>query len=249
MPSSFVAEGLATRLRLSDDDPALADAFAELDAGETEAGLDALIDAIAASSDDERKDELRKVVVGVLDELGPRTRSRATRAASSPPPCTSALRPPARAAAPTLSASRRGSGSASWPTRRDRRRGLVRLEVVEGGEAHAEQAHGLGRRVGAQQLDRGLGDERGVVGRVRQRAGAGDRRPVGQADLDRDRAALARLALQALAELVGERAQDRLELLVGGDVLSKVRSVETDLAGPPSVSTGESSWKDARAFR
>ena len=30
---------------------------------------------------------------------------------------------------------------------------------------------------------------------------------------------------------------------------SKVRSVETDLAAPPSVSTGESSWKVARAFR
>jgi putative thioredoxin len=70
VPSSFVAEGLATRLRLSDDET-LAAAFAQLDAGETEAALDALIDAIAASSDDEHKDELRKVVVGVLDELGP----------------------------------------------------------------------------------------------------------------------------------------------------------------------------------
>ena len=49
----------------------LADAFAQLDAGQTEAGLDALIGAIAASEDSERKDELRKVVVGVLDELGP----------------------------------------------------------------------------------------------------------------------------------------------------------------------------------
>jgi putative thioredoxin len=65
-----VAEGLATRLRLSDD-PVLAEAFAKLDAGDTEAGLDVLIEAIAASSDDEHKDELRKVVVGVLDELGP----------------------------------------------------------------------------------------------------------------------------------------------------------------------------------
>ena len=70
VPSSFVADGLATRIRLSDD-PVLADAFAQLDAGQTEAGLDALIGAIAASEDSERKDELRKVVVGVLDELGP----------------------------------------------------------------------------------------------------------------------------------------------------------------------------------
>ena len=30
---------------------------------------------------------------------------------------------------------------------------------------------------------------------------------------------------------------------------SKVRSVETDFAAPDSVSTGESSWKDARALR
>jgi putative thioredoxin len=69
VPSSFVAEGLAVRIRLADD-PELAPAFAALDAGETEAGLDALIAAIAAG-DAERKDELRKVVVGVLDELGP----------------------------------------------------------------------------------------------------------------------------------------------------------------------------------
>jgi putative thioredoxin len=69
VPSSFVAEGLAVRIQLADD-PELAPAFAALDAGETEAGLDALIAAIAAG-DAERKDELRKVVVGVLDELGP----------------------------------------------------------------------------------------------------------------------------------------------------------------------------------
>ena len=55
---SFAADGLAARLRL-EDDPELAPAFAALDAGETEAGLDALIDAIAAG-DGERKDELRK---------------------------------------------------------------------------------------------------------------------------------------------------------------------------------------------
>ena len=70
VPGSFAAEGLATRLRLADD-PELAAAFAALDAGETEAGLDALIDAIAAPATSDRKDELRQVVVGVLDELGP----------------------------------------------------------------------------------------------------------------------------------------------------------------------------------
>jgi putative thioredoxin len=65
---SFAADGLAERLRLSDD-PELEAAFALLDKGETEAALDALIDAIAAG-DADRKEELRRVVVGVLDSLG-----------------------------------------------------------------------------------------------------------------------------------------------------------------------------------
>jgi putative thioredoxin len=65
----FAAEGLASRLKL-EDDPVIADAFALLDDGDQEAGLDALIAAIAGSDDSERKDELRRAVVGVLDELG-----------------------------------------------------------------------------------------------------------------------------------------------------------------------------------
>ena len=65
---SFPAEGLAARLRL-EEEPDLRDAFAALDAGETERGLDALIAAIGASPDGRRED-LRRVVVGVLDELG-----------------------------------------------------------------------------------------------------------------------------------------------------------------------------------
>jgi putative thioredoxin len=66
---SFAAEGLAARMRL-EDDPDLADAFAALDDGELQRGLDALIAAIAAASDQERRDDLRRAVVGVLDELG-----------------------------------------------------------------------------------------------------------------------------------------------------------------------------------
>ena len=66
---SYAAEGLAARIRL-EDDPELADAFAALDAGEQQRGLDALIAAIAATEDSDRKDELRRAVVGVLDELG-----------------------------------------------------------------------------------------------------------------------------------------------------------------------------------
>jgi putative thioredoxin len=67
--SGFAAEGLAARLRL-EDDPAVRDAFAQLDAGDRESGLDALIAATAAADDADRRDDLRRAVVGVLDELG-----------------------------------------------------------------------------------------------------------------------------------------------------------------------------------
>ena len=66
----FAAEGLAARLRLEDGDPDIAEAFARLDAGDHEAGLDALIAVTAATTDQDRKDDLRRAVVGVLDELG-----------------------------------------------------------------------------------------------------------------------------------------------------------------------------------
>jgi len=68
-PGSFGAEGLAARLRL-EDDPEVAAAFAALDAGEQQRGLDGLIAAIAATDDADRREELRRAVVGVLDELG-----------------------------------------------------------------------------------------------------------------------------------------------------------------------------------
>jgi putative thioredoxin len=66
----FAAEGLAARLRLEDEDPAVAEAFDRLDAGDHQGGLDGLIGAIAAADTQERKDDLRRAVVGVLDELG-----------------------------------------------------------------------------------------------------------------------------------------------------------------------------------
>ena len=68
-PGSFGAEGLAARLRL-EDDPEVAAAFAALDAGAQQRGLDGLIAAIAATDDADRREELRRAVVGVLDELG-----------------------------------------------------------------------------------------------------------------------------------------------------------------------------------
>jgi putative thioredoxin len=67
--TGFAAEGLAARIRL-EADPDVAEALAALDGGEFQRGLDALIEAIAATSEQERKDDLRAAVVGVLDELG-----------------------------------------------------------------------------------------------------------------------------------------------------------------------------------
>jgi putative thioredoxin len=66
---SYAADGLAARIRLEEDEN-LRDAFDALDAGELQRGLDALISAIAASDDEPHREELRRAVVGVLDELG-----------------------------------------------------------------------------------------------------------------------------------------------------------------------------------
>jgi putative thioredoxin len=68
-PGSFAAEGLAARLRLEDDEDLRA-AFEALDSGDQQRALDTLIAAIAASDDAERREDLRRAVVGVLDELG-----------------------------------------------------------------------------------------------------------------------------------------------------------------------------------
>jgi putative thioredoxin len=65
---SFAADGLAARIRL-EDDPELRQAFAAIDEGQHEQGLNALIAAIPASEGDRRED-LRRAVVGVLDSLG-----------------------------------------------------------------------------------------------------------------------------------------------------------------------------------
>jgi putative thioredoxin len=65
---SFAADGLSARLRL-EDDAALRSAFAAIDEGQYEQGLDVLIAAIPEAEGDRRED-LRRAVVGVLDELG-----------------------------------------------------------------------------------------------------------------------------------------------------------------------------------
>ncbi len=68
---SFAADGLAARLRLEDDPelgPRLREAFTALDAGDAPRGLDLLLDVMPQAGDS--RDDVRRVVVAVLDELG-----------------------------------------------------------------------------------------------------------------------------------------------------------------------------------
>ena len=66
---SFAAAGLAARIRLEKGElDGLAPAFAALDAGEHERALGLLISAIKPGRRD--RDDIRRVVVGILDELG-----------------------------------------------------------------------------------------------------------------------------------------------------------------------------------
>jgi putative thioredoxin len=65
----FAAEGLAARIRLEKaGEPELTEAFAALDRGDRQAALDALLAAFPSA--DGVSDDLRRVVVGILDELG-----------------------------------------------------------------------------------------------------------------------------------------------------------------------------------
>jgi putative thioredoxin len=66
---NLAAEGLAARIKLEGTAaPDLSKAFAALDAGDREQALDVLIGAIAPARSS--RDEIRRVVVGILDELG-----------------------------------------------------------------------------------------------------------------------------------------------------------------------------------
>jgi putative thioredoxin len=68
-PGHFGAEGLAARMRLEDQDAVdLAEAFRALDAGDRERALDLLISAIPSANG--YKDDVRRVVVAILDALG-----------------------------------------------------------------------------------------------------------------------------------------------------------------------------------
>lgn len=82
---SFAGEGLAARIRLERAAlPDLSVAFAALDAGDNELALDVLIDSITRARNG--RDDIRRLVVGILDELGrddPLATSSRTRLASA----------------------------------------------------------------------------------------------------------------------------------------------------------------------
>jgi putative thioredoxin len=65
----FGAEGLVARMRLEDQDAVdLGEAFSALDAGDRERAIDLLISAIPSANG--YKDDVRRVVVAILDALG-----------------------------------------------------------------------------------------------------------------------------------------------------------------------------------
>jgi putative thioredoxin len=73
VPGSFAADGIAARIALTrqEPDPArpdLGEAFAALDAGDHQRALDLLIGALPNANG--ARDDIRRVVVGILDELG-----------------------------------------------------------------------------------------------------------------------------------------------------------------------------------
>ena len=69
VPGSFAGQGLSSRIELERaSDPDLSDAFAALDAGDHARALDLLLEALPNS--DGARDNIRRVVVGILDELG-----------------------------------------------------------------------------------------------------------------------------------------------------------------------------------
>jgi putative thioredoxin len=72
VPSSFAADGLAARIELERGSaaaqPDLGSAFASLDTGDLAGGLDLLLEALPTA--DGAREDIRRVVVGLLDELG-----------------------------------------------------------------------------------------------------------------------------------------------------------------------------------
>jgi putative thioredoxin len=70
LAGDFAAEGLAARARLAESNGSLEQAFAAWDAGEHGPALEALQEALGATSDAEERDLIRRVMVGIFTELG-----------------------------------------------------------------------------------------------------------------------------------------------------------------------------------
>jgi putative thioredoxin len=70
VPGNFAADGLAARIELgrNDGNPQLAEAFSALDSGDQQRALDLLLGELLSA--DGNKDGIRRVIVGILDELG-----------------------------------------------------------------------------------------------------------------------------------------------------------------------------------
>ena len=82
----FEAEGLAARIRLARDaDEELAEALRALEQGDRERGVEQLL-KVLGSSEDGRREDIRRVIVGALTELGagdPRAREYRRRLAAA----------------------------------------------------------------------------------------------------------------------------------------------------------------------
>jgi putative thioredoxin len=69
VPGSFAAKGLLARILLEESgQPDLSDAFAALDQGDQKRALDLLLGSLASA--DGARDDVRRVIVGILEELG-----------------------------------------------------------------------------------------------------------------------------------------------------------------------------------
>jgi putative thioredoxin len=70
VPGNFAADGIAARIALARENPAadVTEALDALDEGDHERALDLLIGALPSA--DGTRDDIRRVVVGILDELG-----------------------------------------------------------------------------------------------------------------------------------------------------------------------------------
>jgi putative thioredoxin len=70
-PDDFGAAGIAARVKLAAAGVAL-EAWSSLDAGEREAALDTLLETLSQNGgDSERRDQLRRAIIGILADLDP----------------------------------------------------------------------------------------------------------------------------------------------------------------------------------